>query len=150
MVAQEETLLVYKDENGDVEDYTEETLYGETVKEVEAAVFLSEGQCFDAIVERIEIGPLGKFFEQKPRYVDDEEWEKRKKRLAYRFKLVVPGYEIEGYDVVTVSAAPNSRMNELAKCYPRGISRNAKVYVCVKNGRLKISCPPVKSPVQTP
>ena len=118
-------------------------------KEVEQALFFMEGDCYYGIVTRIEIGRLMDFIPSKPRNVDDETWERRKHRLAYRFTIVIPEYDIEGHDIIMVSMASNSRMNELARCYRGGLRRGAKVYVCVKDGRLKISCPPVETPVRT-
>jgi len=111
-------------------------------KEIKKAVMLGEGDCFEAMVEKIELGTLGMFIPNPPEKFR-ENWEQRRHKLAYRFKIVVPDYGLEAYDIITVSAQPNSRMAQLRICYGE-IGVGGKVYVCVKNGRLRISCPPPK------
>lgn len=128
------------------EDETELEPVVQGVKEVKKALFLGEGDCYEALVEKIELGRLMDFIPNPPQQYADT-WEQRKHRLAYRFKVVIPEFDLEGYDIITISAKENSRMSQLRVCYGQ-IEVGGKVYVCVKNGRLKISCPPQKPPFE--
>ena len=119
----------------------------EGIRKVEKALLLAEGDCYEALIEEIELGRLGDFIKNPPPQYS-QNWDMRRNKLAYRFKLVVPEYDLEGYDIITVSARPNSRMHELATCYGSSLTKGAKVYVCVVNGKLKIKCPPAQRGVK--
>ena len=119
------------------------------VKEVEAIHFPYYGERYRARVKAIFKGRYGQFRDLSrliENAADDEERE-RLERLAespaVKIVFEVPELGVEGEDVIRISYHRNSRMMQLAACYPDGIKVGDTVEVELQeNGRLRIVCPP--------